>query len=539
MRRVLPVALAALPAAPGAATPVLQRPGEPVHEVRRAVLPQERWQSQLRDLRLLEAVREQAARPDEPDAGRLRRLLGDFEQGRLTAEQLRARAIEVDPGLAQREPVREEVPTAHRLAWHDRSLGSFTVGPRPVAAGPAEDPPRRDLVVRVLENERAFVDLQPWLAAPDRYRFVRNEQELHSVHSLGGVELEPGAVVWWFDEEQARVLDASEERQVFCGALVNFGPAGGASAVDVRMLRVWASFARTPLPWSDEDGVYASDVVLGIDVAAGVDRPAELPNPLRVLLEAQGAGASVAPDAVVLTTVGEGEGEARLAVARHGPDVALVTRIGSRPFEHAVSVSALTDRIVLTASPTSIPGFGMGTAALSLERLAEDGTVHAPDAPLEATLSVVRGWLEATTIEVPANAGRADGPRLRSAGVGAATVVVRTGELEATVQVLYEWPWALLIACLAGGALGGWLRSAEREGPLAKRPLMRTLVGAGVALVVVLAVLSGIAEWDILPEGAAATLSGALVLAALSGFGGRNLLEKLLAGRSLGGAGEG
>ncbi len=472
----------------------------------------------LGDLQLLDDVRRRAA------GGELGGLLTRFDRGELSLRQLESAAAALDPAIVRPRPAASTWSAVERLPWHRRPAGMLAL----------DDVAPPEIEVARAADGRAFVDLAEW--DTERFRFVRAGVELESVEQLRGVELAPGDLVLWIDERSATSSAATEERQVLGGALVHLGRADAAGAPDVRLLNVWASFARVPLPWNAPDRVYATNVVLGLDVVAGLGLGATLPRPIDVLLEAHGDGATVEPAAVRLTTIGTGEASARIFVDRHGSDVVLGTRLGGVLSRHTVPVGARTERIVLSANPATIPGFGLGTTTLTLERLAQDDTVHAPAAPLVATLGVNRGWLDASSMEVAASASRVEGTRMRSAWFGPATVRATSGSLSAHAEVLYEVPWALLAACLVGGALGGWVRSTPREGPLAEQPLTRALVGAVVGLTFVLAALTGLASVEAVPASVAATVAGAFPLALLAGFAGRKVLEGLVRKVGLGAA---
>ena len=115
--------------------------------------------------------------------------------------------------------------------------------------------------------------------------------------------------------------------------------------------------------------------------------------------------------------------------------------------------------------------------------------------------------------------------RLRSAGIGNVTVKVALAGLTDVVTIQQTWPWAPLLAALAGGALGGYARRFVKG---ARRRDTGRRVGEGL-IVALLAFVAGVLGTGLLglPPLLVATEAGAFLTGALAGFLGVTLLEMM------------
>jgi hypothetical protein len=128
-----------------------------------------------------------------------------------------------------------------------------------------------------------------------------------------------------------------------------------------------------------------------------------------------------------------------------------------------------------------IQGMGVQTAVLSI------GLVGPPlDRPVTVVLDTDRGTVEPSSVEIDAT-GVATA-RIRSAGVGPATVTISSPELVGDqIDLYFTWPVVFLLASLLGGALGGWGRWLQLPAP--ERGRLAAAMGKGTLLGVLAAVI--------------------------------------------------
>jgi hypothetical protein len=128
-----------------------------------------------------------------------------------------------------------------------------------------------------------------------------------------------------------------------------------------------------------------------------------------------------------------------------------------------------------------IQGMGVQTAVLSI------GLVGPPlDRPVTVVLNTDRGTVEPSSVEIGAT-GVATA-RIRSAGVGPATVTLSSPELVGDqIDLHFVWPFVFVLSALLGGALGGWGRWVQQARP--ERGRLVAAIGKGTLLGVLAAVI--------------------------------------------------
>lgn len=511
----------------------------------------------------LQRVREAArGAVGQPVGRQLQLQLQAFESGRLPLAQL----LESTRGdVAALEPAADDAaPTwsLSTLAWNQPRLPAqhFLALEAVVEAdaGPdveADAPRQLELATTVQPDGQVFLSLQPWLASAEhQYRFIKEGQGLATVEELGGVELSPGEHVWWYDTaHQPRVVEDGQAVP-FCGVIVNEERGVAGTGVDVALLEVWASFRQSPLAWLEGEASYGTNVVLGLRRVAGSERVSRLPRPVSIELSASGPGARAEPLTVQLQSVGEDNATVALRTARGDPaeEVTLVAHLAGEAFHFPTLVRPRAVALRLAVDADELAGFGLGRTTVTVERLAEDGAPLVEDRDLPVTLVVSGGHLpDGGSLVVPAGASRSEPRTLLSRGIDELTVSARAEPLVAEpLSVTLTWPWALVLAALVGGALGGWLRrpapaapasdapgdgTDSDRGPAAAAggaPIRRVLVGMVIGTTVVVGVVAGVVDDDLLPTSAAGSAAGAFVVALIAGYLGRAVLERL--GKRLG-----
>jgi len=127
-----------------------------------------------------------------------------------------------------------------------------------------------------------------------------------------------------------------------------------------------------------------------------------------------------------------------------------------------VEIPVTKPRVELRA-PDALPGLGFGFGTVSV-RIPPHLVGHVK----EVTLHASQGRLDPSRVSFDESGSGQS--RLRSSGLGEATVEILAGELGADpVTVTFGWPWHLLIAIVVGALVGGGLysRGGGRGGFLA------------------------------------------------------------------------
>lgn len=285
--------------------------------------------------------------------------------------------------------------------------------------------------------------------------------------------------------------------------------------------------ARVPLTWDENEKAYATQLVVGYEFQDGAER--DLAQPKTITFFAEGSQVSIISDRVVIDRSG-GNGYKRVTLITKANDgeTRFTARAGpADELKSSITVHREPGSLQLTLPSTEIAAYGVGSGTLTVTLLARDGLPITTAEALPIQLSSQRLRLPAM-VTVPAN-GSTVNAEFRSAGLGTDKIVAQSGRLEAAQNVRLVFPFAALIAAIAGGALGGVTRylrhqrSQRKHSPLLAR---RLLEGILVGVIFVGAAWAGLVTANF-SSGILVTPFGAFVLAALSGYVGCVLLDRL------------
>lgn len=318
----------------------------------------------------------------------------------------------------------------------------------------------------------------------------------------------------------------TKERVEFPARYVTFTPAGGTNVGGL-----FLQPAVVPLTWSEAARAYATELVVGYDFDDAAERP--LAAPKTVTFFAEGANARIQASTVVIERSG-GSGYKRVLLSTGETErpTHFTARVGpGDELKSSVVVQREAGALTLSLPATELAGYGVGSSPLTVALLGRDGLPYSPAAPVEVQLTG-RQLRPPPSVVIAAGQSSATA-EVRSTGIGLGQVAAQSGPLTAALPVRVVFPTAALVAALIGGALGGTarhLRNRRRKFALLVR---RMAEGVVVGVVMVGACWAGLVAVD-LGAGILGTPFGAFVLAALSGYLGCVLLDRV-ANRTFGG----
>lgn len=180
--------------------------------------------------------------------------------------------------------------------------------------------------------------------------------------------------------------------------------------------------------------------------------------------------------------------------------------------------------LVLSSSDDNVVGFGFQTIELTATQLEEDGSPLRAEEAKNLLLSATGGDIDAATLVI--DEGSSDGRiAVRPSGIGDLEIVASSGALHsAPLRIRLTWPLVPIAAMFAGGALGGVVSAfnPRRRRQRNRRIIEGAIMGVLVTLVVLL--VPGLAS---LPVRALGTELGLFVVAAVAGFAGVPLVDRV------------
>lgn len=282
---------------------------------------------------------------------------------------------------------------------------------------------------------------------------------------------------------------------------------------------------RLPALWESESQAYVADLLIWFDGVNTTDS-IELSDPVTVQFLARDAELEPTMLEIKKTGVDGIEKHVRFATHQHdkSPEVEAITNDARTKL--VIDVGADLARISLGVQKPSIPGWGLGKTTLVVTRYAQDGRPFAVSEPMTVTLAASDGIFPAT-VEIPADQSQVTVP-LRSSGLGTVEVVAKApGAIQDSARLDFVFPWVLFVITTLFGAAGGLLRAGTaRKDALPPRWLKSALEGVLAAIVAVPLVIVGARVITIPPE-IVGTAVGALVVAAVAGYGGAAVLDYL------------
>jgi hypothetical protein len=204
-----------------------------------------------------------------------------------------------------------------------------------------------------------------------------------------------------------------------------------------------------------DTGGYEGAILLGLVNEHEPNAKDALPQP--VVFELIGTeGAEISPRAISITHLNIPYEESKIRASEYRPEIAIKLKTDYDDNYVNVSVPMRRPVLVLTPSPSAIPGFGLGTSTIDVS------ASRAWSKGLTAVgLSATKGILSDTRVSLKDGMGQVT---LRSSSLGVSHIAVTGSDVEAhPIDVRYQWPVAFVIAAIAGGAIGGILRKPPRR----------------------------------------------------------------------------
>ena len=284
--------------------------------------------------------------------------------------------------------------------------------------------------------------------------------------------------------------------------------------------------SRVPLTWDDAASAYVTQLVVGYEFQDGVEKDIV---PKTVTFFAEGANASIRDETVeIVRSGGPGYQRVTLSTKENTGETFFTARVGpADELKSSVTVRREPGALKLTLPSHEIAAYGVGSGTLGVTLFAKDGLPMEAAEPLAIQLSSRRLRLPAM-VTLPAKSSGVE-VDFRSAGFGVDAVTAQAGALTATHEVRLIFPVAAVVAAVAGGLLGGftrYLRNQRGRRKNASLLMRRLLEGALVGVIFVGAAWAGLVAVN-LSTGVLGTPFGAFVLAALSGYVGCLVLDRV------------
>lgn len=322
----------------------------------------------------------------------------------------------------------------------------------------------------------------------------------------------------------------------FPARYVTFAAGGnGPSAVRTNLGGLFLRPSGVPLTWNDALKAYATDLFVGYEFEDG--REVRLPVPRTVTFFAEGTNARIVADRVTIErSGGSGYQRVQLTTGQVDGETRFTARVGPQDeLKSSVVVRREIGGIRLALAPAEVPAFGVGTGVVTVSLLARDGLPLAASRPLAVQLTSSRLRHPATVmIAEGKSAAQVD---VRSTGLGVDRLLAQAGTFKAEQVVRLVFPVAAVVAAIVGGTLGGSARYLRQRNRRASLLVRRAIEGLVVGVILVGAAWAGLVGVE-MGTGVLGTPFGAFVLAALSGYLGCVVLDRVAA-KTFGGAKEG
>jgi hypothetical protein len=423
----------------------------------------------------------------------------------------------------------------------DKTTGSAKPAPRPLKK-PIDAQPSPTMV-RVPLAVRASAGDDP-LKAGAELRVVGGEGTLAlDAHGRATLEQkEPGTTIVSSSSAAAIARESviSTQRKTALPWMIVDVPAPREAPRVVRAARPFLQLARATY-WDARLGRHIAELWVGLD-PEGDSPTGKLAQPIRASLSV--SCEEVEPSRLLLDQVGtEGDQLVRVSCSpaqkNAQPRQTLAVRVDRGQLEYPFELARRPGRLMLERSPSAVPGFGIGALKLTLTQVEEDGTPLPSGDDEEIALIAEGGALTPSAITLARGQSSASvlahvhgvGPMVVRAG--SAVVGGRRGSDALAID--RTWPIVFALATLLGGALGGYLAVIRLRASSSKRVRsrmqagMRALEGMLVGILVVAAVMVMPMIAPLVPEAARASELGWLILAALAGYAGVELFERLVA----------
>ena len=314
------------------------------------------------------------------------------------------------------------------------------------------------------------------------------------------------------------------------GMVLPIANAAGGVSDRAGWYRLTTEASPLPAPWSAEHGAYLTTLLFGLR------RPPELPERLapehavKIRLSYDGLAADEEPTITLDAAGVENEKSVtlRFRVLTESPRILVRST-----FADADLVLRALPRLEVRPQQRDLLGFGLESIPISVSSVFAHGQPRPFEHETPLSIEVGgRARAEAVTAVLPTGATTTTFA-LRSAGLGRVNLAVTAGGFTGLASVEQRFPFGPLAAAVVGGALGGYARRFMKR---ARRNLAmrRAVEGVVVGLIAFVAGVLGVGYLR-LPPAMIATEAGAFLVAALAGFVGVTLLERMSVPRATAG----
>jgi hypothetical protein len=402
--------------------------------------------------------------------------------------------------------------------------GAVKLAPRP-----ASRPARAELdVVRVPLSTERDATLKPG-AGRDSFRVAAGAGSIDSTSASAPVLVLPAnrsAIISSKSNEEASAQEELNVEQKTALPWLVVETERGSTTSALRAARPFLTLARA-VRWDRVSARHQAEFLFGLDSEQGSAGPLQDPMPIRFGVTCEG----VAPAEARIATIGPaGYSTVTVSCSREVKNEREQQQLelfaGDGHLSYTFRIPRRAGPPQLFASASRILGFGFERVVLTATQVEEDGSPLPSDQDRVYHLSSSGGDLDAAELVV--RKGESDASvELRPDGITDLEIIASFGPLRSEpVRVELSWPVVPLGAMLSGGALGG-LISAFTAGRK-RRQYRRVPEGAAIGLLVALAVLI-VPSIAAIPVELLGTALGLFVIAALAGFAGVPLVERIAA----------
>jgi hypothetical protein len=297
-----------------------------------------------------------------------------------------------------------------------------------------------------------------------------------------------------------------------------------AAGPSVRTARPFVTLAKAIL-WKPEKKRHVAEFLFGLDPESGAPGPLDRPLSVRFVvtcddvLPAQTRVRSIGPAGYGTVSV-----ECSQAIKNERPEHELGIFVERGNLRYPFQIPRRPGPPALAADSVDLLGFGFSSATLTVGSVEEDGSPLARPSDTTFQLFAQHGRIDVSEVKVPGGQQQAK-IEIHPHGIGTIEVVAALGELRsAPLELELAWPLLPLLAIFAGGPVGGFATTLRQKN---RRHVRRRVLEGAVVGLLISAFSLVVPSFTTLPSWAPRTELGLFVLAALAGFVGTPLLERV------------
>lgn len=275
------------------------------------------------------------------------------------------------------------------------------------------------------------------------------------------------------------------------------------------------------LAFSTTDNQFAGVVFVWLDDSLHRTSARQLTTPIVVQVSAHDPSVRVEPGVLTIEHTNIPYTQVRISGSTSQRDTVFVLVQPSFDAGHKFGVPVVRPSIGLVASPTTIAGFGLEKARLSVEL-----PVSSITGSRAVTIAGKRSRPAAGSVSVsPGSPGSTDIP---SVGIGSDTIEASSDPFKSgTVVVQYTFPYLYILLAIIGGAAGAVVKiftEKDKGGVESKQLVLGVCVGVLIGLVTAIAAALGINLTSLsLPSAYSEGI--AFVVAAVGAIGGISIFK--------------